>query len=173
MMTFAEFEQFPYPDYRRYELRHGEPFEVPPTRVRYFRIQQVIRDLLDQAAVGFGRGFTRFGFRTSSDFEYRIADIVYVSADRLEQRDPDDYFEGPPELVIEVLSPENTATEIADKKAICLENGCRAFWVVDITRRQIAVSTPEGCSITYNAGDEIPLFFGSSVAVDAIFAITK
>ena len=36
LMTFAQFEQMP-DDGRRYELRHGEPIEVPPpiTDIRF------------------------------------------------------------------------------------------------------------------------------------------
>jgi Uma2 family endonuclease len=95
---------------------------------------------------------------------------VYVSTDRLERQDPDNYFEGSPELVIEVLSRENTLAEVADKRDLCLDSGCREFWSVDLQQRQIELSTPGGRSIMYRAGDEIPLFFGGSVAVDAIFA---
>jgi hypothetical protein len=62
LMTFAEFEQLPYPEHRRYELRHGEPFEVPPTRIRYFMIRQVIRDLLDRAAAGLAAGLLALDF---------------------------------------------------------------------------------------------------------------
>lgn len=42
--------------------------------------------------------------------------------------DPDDYLRGAPDLIIEVLSPSNTATEICDKEKLCLENGAREFW---------------------------------------------
>src|SRR5450759_2103674 len=43
---------------------------------------------------------------------------------------------------------------------------------VDPDRRQIKVSTPDGCTISWQSGQEIPLplFSGAGVAVDAIFA---
>ena len=74
--------------------------------------------------------------------------------------------------MIEVLSPSNTVSEIFDKKTLCLENGSREFWVVDIEHRQVEVATPDGRTITYKAGQRIPLFFatGADIAIDAIFA---
>jgi len=69
-----------------------------------------------------------------------------------------------------VLSPSNTAMEMLDKEALCLENGAREFWVVDLERRQVRVSNPDGHSITYKSTQEIPLLFGGSLSVDAIFS---
>jgi hypothetical protein len=57
------------------------------------------------------------------------------------------------------------------KRNICLKNGSREFWVVDLEHRLVEVSTPDGHSITYKSGQEIPLFFapGSHLAIDVIF----
>ena len=87
----------------------------------------------------------------------------------MEVTDANDYLIGAPEIVVEVLSPSNTATEMLDKRNICLENGSREFWIVDTDHRQVEVSTPDGHTITYKSGQEIPLFFGGRLAVDAIF----
>ena len=74
-------------------------------------------------------------------------------------------------MVIEVLSPSNTVSEMLDREKVCLENGCQEFWLVDIERRQVKVSTPDGRTLTYRAGQEIPLPLLNSgrLAVDAIF----
>jgi hypothetical protein len=44
------------------------------------------------------------------------------------------------------------------------------FWIIDIDRRQVKVSTPDGHAITYKSGQEIQLLFGGRLAVDAIFS---
>jgi hypothetical protein len=36
---------------------------------------------------------------------------------------------GAPDLVVEILDPSNSATEIYDKEKLCLENGAKEFWV--------------------------------------------
>ena len=73
--------------------------------------------------------------------------------------------------MIEVLSPSNTVAEMLDRRNVCLENGAREFWLVDIDHRSVEVSTPDGRSITYKPGQAIALFFapGATLAVDAIF----
>jgi Uma2 family endonuclease len=169
-MTFAEFEQLPDPKDGRYELRHGIPVEVRPSRLKHSMLRERLRDLLDQVAVKHGRAFTRLGFRTPSEFEYRVADIAFTSAERLVRQDPNQYFEGAPDLVIEVLSPSNSEAEIADMRTLCFETGCREFWTVDIGDRWIDVSTPDRHTVTYKAGQEIPLIFGGRIPVDAIFS---
>ena len=96
----------------------------------------------------------------------------YISQERWDAIDPEGMFHGVPELVIEVLSPSNTVLDMLDKEQLCLENGAQEFWLVDLVRRQVKVSTPDGRTITYHAGQTIPvaLFDGAQIAVDAIFA---
>jgi Uma2 family endonuclease len=79
-------------------------------------------------------------------------------------------MQGAPDIVMEVLSPSNTASEMLDKEQICLENGAREFWVVDPVRRQVKVSGADGHAATYKAGQSVPLWFGGTLPVDSIFA---
>jgi Uma2 family endonuclease len=98
-----------------------------------------------------------------------VADVAAVSRDRFYA--DEDFVRGAPELVIEILSPSNTAVEMNDKERLCLENGCREFWVVDMDLRLVKISTPDGITRTYRSGEEIPLtLFGTGVLpVNAIF----
>jgi len=168
LMTFAEFEQLPNPpEGFRQELRHGELFQVAPPKFDHSRVQWQLRRLLERAAGDAGIVTMEIGFRPTLENEYWIADVALVS--KASWNSGDDYLSGAPQLVVEVLSPSNTATEMLDKRNICLENGSREFWVVNRDHRQVEVSTPDGHTITYKSGQEIPLFFGGSLAVDAIF----
>ncbi len=170
LMTFAEFEQLPNPpEGFRLELRHGELFQVAPPKFQHSRVQWQLRRLLERAAGDAGIVTTEFGFRPTLDNEYLIADIVFASMKRWKSTDPNGYFSGAPEIVIEVLSPSNTAIEMLDKRNLCLENGSREFWIVDTDHHLVEVSTPDAHTITYKSGQEIPLFFGGRLAVDSIF----
>ena len=169
LMTFAEFERLPNPpDGSRLELRHGEPNPVAPPKLDHTRVQWRIRRLLERAAADVGVVEKEIGFRVG-EHNYRIADVAYVSKARWDVAA--DYFDGPPEIVVEVLSPSNTATELNEKEKLCLENGSLEFWLVDPDLKIVRVSTPDGCSITYRSGQSIPLamFSGESIAVDEIF----
>jgi len=114
-------------------------------------------------------------FRALPEHELRIADVAYLSAVRNSEFDAADYICGAPDLVVEVLSPSNTASELLDKESLCLENGAKEFWVVDPIRRQAKVSTVGGRTQTWKSGQEIPLpLFGAGarLSVDAIFGST-
>ena len=170
-MTFAEFEQLPNtPQGFPYELRHGELIQVTPPTIEHFRLQIQIRELVAGAAGSDAVVATEMAFRAQPDHEFRVADVALVSKERLKSAVK--YLLGAPELVIEVLSPSNTVAEIRDKRKLCLENGSREFWMVDMDLKEVEVSTPDGRSVIYRPGQEIPLFFarGKSLGVDAIFA---
>jgi Uma2 family endonuclease len=172
LMTFAEFEQLPEPKGDHYELRHGELVTVAPPIQEHSRAQWQLRRMLEKAAGDRGVVREEFSFRALPEYEYRVADVAFLSKDRWDNIDPKGLLAGVPELVIEVLSPSNTVAEIIDKKTVCLENGAREFWLVDIEHRQVEVSTPDGRGTTYKAGQHLPLFFAkdTQLAVDAIFS---
>ena len=167
-MTFAEFEKLPNPpEGYRQELRHGEVIELSPPKLNHSRVQWQLRHLLERAASDAGIVTMEIGFRPTLENEYWIADVALVS--KASWNSGEEYLSGAPQLVVEVLFPSNKATEMLDKRNVCLENGSREFWIVDTDHRQVEVSTPDGHTITYKSGQEIPLFFGGRLAVDSIF----
>ena len=172
LMSFEEFEQLPEtPRGLRYELRHGEPVQMPPPNRAHYLVQRRLRQYLEKAAGSVGEVDIEMPFRPLPEFEYWQADVAFVSRGRWEQTPRERHLDGAPDLVVEVLSPCNTAAEILARRNICLENGSREFWLVDIEHRQVEVSTPDGRSLTYKPGQSIPLFFTpeAALAVDSIF----
>jgi Uma2 family endonuclease len=172
LMTVEEFRKLPEnsgPVY--HELRHGELVSVTRPKFKHHLIQSRLRDQLKSMAPAGAFVEYEVAFRALPEYELRVADVAFVSAARVAEIDPDDNLNGAPDLVIEVLSPSNTAAEIYDKEKLCLENGAKEFWVVDPDRRQVKVSTPDGHTVTYPSGHEIPLplFGNAKVPVDAIF----
>lgn len=171
-MSFAEFEQLPdTPQGFPYELRHGELVQVPPPSRKHYLTQRRMQQFLSNAAGAAGEVGMEMPFRPLPEYEYWQADVAFVSRTRWDQSPIEKHLDSAPDLVVEVLSPSNTAVEILDRRNICLENGSREFWLVDIELRQVEVSTPDGRSITYKAGQSIPLFFSPDVtlSVDWIF----
>lgn len=173
LMTVEEFQKLPEDSGLVYhELRHGEIVAVTRPKLKHIKVQKRLERLLETASGGAGVAVMELSFRPLAEHELRVADVAYVSIERWSRADPEGDFMGAPELVIEVLSPSNTAAEIYDKEKLCLENGAKEFWVVDPDRRQVKVSTPDGRTLTYQSGQEIPLsvLSGAKIAVDSIFA---
>ena len=172
LVTVEEFRQLPDDDGPVYhELRHGEVVAVIRAKYKHYKMQRVLRRLLEDRAPVDGLVDTEFPYRPLSEHELWVADVVYVSAEREKSIDPEGYLAGAPDMVIEVLSPSNSASEMNDKEQLCLENGAKEFWVVDPKRRQVKVSMSDGTWRIWSSGQEIPLpLFGDhKLAVDAIF----
>jgi Uma2 family endonuclease len=171
-MTFAEFERLPDPVGGHLELHHGEVVEVAAPKRKHYVRQRRLRRLMEPAADPVGELHIQLCYRPVPEHEFWVADVAFVSRERWDRVPDDGYLEKPPELLVEVLSPSNTWAEIRAQKKLCLENGSREFWLVDSVYREVEVSTPDGRTITYNAGQAIPLFFapGISIQVDDIFS---
>jgi len=127
-MTVEEFLKIPEPvgDYS-YELHQGALVRVTRPKLKHTILQGRIRDLLRAVMLQGSYSEIEFPFRPVPEQELRVADVAYVCLERWVNADPEDIFRGAPDLVIEVLSPSNTASEILEKEQICLENGCREF----------------------------------------------
>ena len=63
----------------------------------------------------------------------------------------DDYFRGVPAIVIEVLSPSNSASEMLAREEICLRHGGQEFWLVDPQRASVKVICAGGYSTIHDS----------------------
>lgn len=69
----------------------------------------------------------------------RAPDVALVRADRVLPGPTPGFFQGPPDLAVEVLSPGDRAGEVLDKVQQWLDAGCQAVWLIDPQRRSVAV----------------------------------
>jgi Uma2 family endonuclease len=165
-MTVEEFREMPEDSGPVYhELRHGEVVAVTRPKHQHFQIQRRLRELLTPFAEPGSCVDTEIAYRPLPENELWVADVAYVTAERYREIRPKDNLYGAPELVIEVLSPSNTVSELYEKERICLANGAREFWVVDPDLGQIKVTTPDGRTVTFQSNAEIPVPFGNHAKV--------
>lgn len=83
------------------------------------------------------------GFRLSPDPDtVRAADVAFVRADRVPTERPTKYWQGAPDLAVEVVSPGDTHEEVEEKVADYLAAGTRSVWVVNPKRRSITLHRP-------------------------------
>lgn len=69
----------------------------------------------------------------------RAPDIAFVTPDRANLIARRGFFPGPPDLAVEVLSPDDTASELLDKVNDWLRAGTRSVWLVDGERRTVTI----------------------------------
>jgi Uma2 family endonuclease len=67
----------------------------------------------------------------------RAADVLYISDQRLAGRAPVGYLDVPPELVVEILSPDDRWNDVTEKLADCFEAGVDRVWIVAPKLRRV------------------------------------
>ncbi|HLZ71770.1 MAG TPA: Uma2 family endonuclease [Dehalococcoidia bacterium] len=73
----------------------------------------------------------------------RIPDCAFVRAERIEREAPErGIWPGAPDLAVEVLSPSNRFTEMAEKVEDYLRSGVRLVWVIDPEARVAFIYAP-------------------------------
>lgn len=96
------------------------------------------------------------GFKIASDPDtVRAPDVAFVSAERSGSIPPRGYAELTPDLVAEVLSPDDQPAAVLAKVADWLAAGARLVWVIDPDRRQARVYRPDGSLSVLGAGDAL------------------
>ena len=114
------------------------------------------------------------GFVLSTDPDtVRAPDAAFVAADRMPQGDsPPDYLRLTPDLVVEVVSPSDTASGLQSKVCTWLDAGCRLVWVVYPAARSVTVYRSREDVRVLGADDVldgVPVFDGFSAEVRALF----
>ncbi len=145
--------KFTYEDYcllpedRRYEVVDGELFLTPAPTPRHqdvvLELASVLREFVK--ARGLGRVVLSPCDVVLSKHDILQPDIFFIAASR-KTLIGENYVDGAPDLVIEVLSP---STELRDREAkakIYATHGVREMWLVDPEARtmEILVNSPEG-----------------------------
>ena len=113
------------------------------------------------------------GFKLASNPDtVRAPDIAFVSRRRVPSPSPKGYPALAPDLVVEVLSPDDRPGEVLGKVAEWLSAGCRLVWVLDPDRRVARVYRADGSELLlaeHDALDGEDVLPGFSCQLVAIF----
>ena len=158
-MTAEELLQMPDDGYR-YELVRGELNKMSPAgNYHGLLTASVTGSLIVHVRVNsLGRVYTGDpGYLISSDPDtVRAPDVAFISRERLEETgETDGYWQGAPDLVVEVISPNDRYTEVEEKVAEWLEAGARMVVVVNPRRRSVRVHRSLSDVIDLTEGDVI------------------
>lgn len=103
-------------------------------------------------------------------------DICFFSKERLQQAgEVEGYWQGPPDLAVEVLDPEDRPDEVEQKISWWFSFGTKQLWIVDPEHSTVAVCRSETDITTFSGSDylEAPdLFPGFRISLDKIFGPT-
>lgn len=133
-MTADELLRLP-PDGHRYELVEGELKVMTPASTLHGRIANTVAFLLTRYVRQHNLGVVyaaETGFQLREDPDtVRAADAAFVAKGRVPpEGEPEGYWAIAPDLVVEVVSPSDSASAVQSKVADWLRAGCRLVWVV-------------------------------------------
>jgi Uma2 family endonuclease len=112
------------------ELRTMAPAGGPHGRAGGWATGHLIRFIDDNGLGDVFMAETGFVLRRDPD-HVRAPDFAFIRADRMPAEGlPRGFVPIPPDLVLEVVSPDDTASEIREKVQDWLDFGCRAVWVL-------------------------------------------
>jgi Uma2 family endonuclease len=146
------------------ELINGELREYPMTKRNQWHsgteanIAYYLKGWRDQNADRGGRvvsGEAGFRLRRNPDTTVGI-DVAYISAEVVANTPREAaFFEGPPVLAVEILSPSDRQEEIAEKVRAYLETGVALVWLVDPEFRTVLVHRPDAEPELFNVRQEL------------------
>ena len=102
-------------------------------------------------------------------------DAAFVRRERIPASGrPSAFWEGAPDLAVEVVSPGDTRPEVAAKVASWLAAGTRVVWVIDPGRRSVTVhepgAPPRRLAADSDVADGAPLVPGFRLPLADVFA---
>lgn len=85
----------------------------------------------------------------------RAPDVAFVRRERLPVAEPHGFAELVPDLVVEVLSPDDRAGEVLAKVADWINSGTSLVWVIDPERRMARVYRQDGTETLVTATETL------------------
>ena len=175
--TYRDYINLPESEEKRYELIDGELYMAPaPTPAHQIIVGRLFRILIEFVeAHDLGDVIFSPLDVVLSDEDVLQPDAVYISRDR-KSMITEQNIQGPPDLVVEVLSPGTADRDRTIKRARYLRFGVREYWIVDPQTRTIEVlkagETEFELVRVYASGTSAksPILEGLEVSMDAVFS---
>jgi Uma2 family endonuclease len=147
VLTAADVERLSLPK-KQAELIRGRLVVREPPGTRHGVIAATLAYFLRDFVQRHGDGVVAAqdtGFKIGRDPDtVRAPDVAFVAAPRSERIPSRGYAELAPDIVAEVLSPDDTAAEVLAKIADWLAAGTKLVWLVDPQRSEVRVHRADG-----------------------------
>ena len=172
-LTWQQFLELPG-EHRHADLVDGELFVNPPALLHQQIVSRLLASLVNWTAAGEGRGEVTIepGVQISHDRGY-MPDIAWWRQHKCAPAGEPPAFDGPPDLVVEVLSPSTRRLDTIRKRNDYPRIGVAELWFIDPEEASahIVSTHPDGLQTLDVAADEqlrSPLLEGFGVTVGAL-----
>jgi Uma2 family endonuclease len=125
------------------ELINGRIVPMAPAGIRHGTIELTLGLALQQFVQSRGLGWVAVGevgiYTQRNPDRIRGADLVFISQERLPGGLPQGFLEVAPELIVEILSPEDRWQSVRQKIEEYFAIGAKWVWVVEPENRAVLV----------------------------------
>jgi Uma2 family endonuclease len=143
--------------FSRPELNNGKLVQVPPSGGLHGLAHAAVGAVLVLYAERSGQGevFGRLGFVFSRNPDtVRAPDVAFISTAQLRERpNSDGYYEGYPDLVVEIISPNDRMRDVEEKVQQYFDAGTRLVWLVRPEAQAVMVRYPDGSAQLFRGED--------------------
>ncbi len=160
LITAEEFALTVDPPGLRTELVCGRIVSMPPAKTghgrRAYRIQKALDEFVLAWSLGDVSGEGGYLLARNPD-TVRAPDAAFISTARLPVGgvSDDEYFEGAPDLAVEVVSPDDRDADVAAKISDWLTAGSLRVWEVRSRTRTVTVHRNSGAPETLRTGESL------------------
>jgi len=109
------------------ELNRYGKVEMTPTSNKRGRLKSLLASALERK-IKTGTGILGCSIQTTEGV--KVADVAWCSKAFIKQHGYETPYPSAPELCVEIVSPSNSTTEMADKVQLYLQAGAEEFWLV-------------------------------------------
>jgi Uma2 family endonuclease len=175
-LTLEQFAGLPA-DGARHEMDAGVLITLPPAKSLHSRVARsvfiAIQECLDRSDVR--EAFPEAGYMLSEDpLTIRQPDVSVISKERIAATEAESYFQGAPDLAVEIVSPSDSAQDLEAKVRQYLQAGAQQVWVLYPKTKNIHVFSGTRSLLildenqTLEGGEFLP---GFSIKVSDLFVI--
>ena len=177
LMTAEELMKLPTGMGLRYELINGELITMAASELPHGRVTMRISVPLGQFIWDHGLGeifAAESGYKlTSNPDTVQAPDFSFITKERMaEIGERPGFLPGSPDLVVEVLSPDDRPSYVKQKTLRWLEHGAKQVWIVNPKKSTVTIYRSPSDSITFSGSDELEaddMFPGFRLSLDRIF----
>ena len=177
--TYADYKEWELDEGERYELINGEAYAMSAPNLKH---QAISMELSSQFHT-YLRGKpckvyaapvdVRLFYRSDENDDTVLQPDLIIICDE-EKRGPEG-CRGAPDLVVEILSPSNTAIEMDQKLKLYQKAGVREYWVIDPENKGLTIYCFEkdvvALKIYKNTGKvKVAILPGLRISLEQVFA---
>ena len=180
-LTYQDLRRLP-DDGMRHELIDGEHYVTPAPRPKHQRVSGRLYLRLGTFLEDhpLGRVYYAPLDVVLTDFDCVEPDLLYVSREREQRQMTENYLEGAPDLVVEILSPSTKRFDQGVKHRLYERFGVSEYWIVDPEKETVNVFRLEDdrlqlCEeLSRQSGTSVPILTtpllpGLTIPLDKVF----